>query len=968
MGWLNLSRRWLVSFWVVSVSGLVVYHNACSKVDFHQSSSESLKSMQSTAGLVINNNADFTNSGLVDLGLESNGADEVYVTNTAGCTDGGQWAPLNPHQNWTLGQKNTEAKVFAKYRNLKEGLETVCVDDAIIHDDVKPSVVLSSPVSATRVPSPVIQFIASDTLSGIDKMYCEWPSITPEICNFSTTRTNLAEGRYLVNIWANDRAGNVSDPQTHDLTVDRTPPVITILSAPPAIGNSTDAFFSFNVLDNLSGVKSVECSWDNNTSFATCASPISRTVAEGNHMLYIRARDKADNEAEISYAFVVDLSAPTVTITSGPKDFSNVNSAQFTFEGKDGNLAITKFDCRLDGAAWAACASPKSYANLTEGLHTFEVRGYDQANNLSAPAARSWYVDLTPPSITFIKKPGPYISVSTTDFKYTVTDTGSGVDRVQCNLDNAGFKECFADGTTLTGLTEGKHTFQVRAYDKATNYRDSEVVTFTVDVKPPTVKFTDTPTPFSNLTEYVFKFEAKDDIGVDRVECRLDAGNFTACDTAMSQRIANLTDGGHQVTLRAFDLAGNRSPETAYAWVVDLKGPTITYFQPPPATILTNQTASLGFTVADPGSGVKTLTCLFDNAPIACESGVILKLPPLSTGFHYFTVTAMDNAGNTSTDTKKITANAPVLKNQAVDIKINPKVDVLVIVDNSGSMATEQANMAARVNKFIEQLATLDWQIGIVTTDVSGDAALKDGRLVALKGLTNEYVLTPAHGTAAQMIFGNTVQMGSSGSGSEWGFKAAIRAIDRAFDGAIVNQPNAKLFRPDAALAAIVLSDSLDDSGTRAEDVIAKVKGKWPQKAFAWHSIVVPGNAYTKPAGGSIDPNDPCKDYRESVQYDGREYLRLSMLTGGIQGNECTEDWGTQLKDIGLSTAQLVTSVTLDCTPLDYDGDGKIDMNDVWVTDSRGLKVTGYSVEGMLVKFQNALPLGISRVQYYCVP
>jgi hypothetical protein len=50
------------------------------------------------------------------------------------------------------------------------------------------------------------------------------------------------------------------------------------------------------------------------------------------------------------------------------------------------------FECSLDGAAYAPCTSPASYASLAPGPHTFAVRGRDAAGNVGEPATASWSV------------------------------------------------------------------------------------------------------------------------------------------------------------------------------------------------------------------------------------------------------------------------------------------------------------------------------------------------------------------------------------------------------------------------------------------------------------------------------------------------------------------------------------------------------------------------------------------------
>jgi hypothetical protein len=64
--------------------------------------------------------------------------------------------------------------------------------------------------------------------------------------------------------------------------------------------------------------------------------------------------------------------APKVKITGGPKKSSTATTAKFKFKAEP--VAGAKFECKLDGAKWAPCRSPKTYKKLKVGPHAFRVR------------------------------------------------------------------------------------------------------------------------------------------------------------------------------------------------------------------------------------------------------------------------------------------------------------------------------------------------------------------------------------------------------------------------------------------------------------------------------------------------------------------------------------------------------------------------------------------------------------------
>ena len=83
-----------------------------------------------------------------------------------------------------------------------------------------------------------------------------------------------------------------------------------------------------------------------------------------------------------------DLVAPETTITAMPGSTVRSGSASFSFVA---NEAGARFECRLDGAPFAACTSSVTYTGLSEGTHTFSVRAVDLAGNVDpTPATHAW--------------------------------------------------------------------------------------------------------------------------------------------------------------------------------------------------------------------------------------------------------------------------------------------------------------------------------------------------------------------------------------------------------------------------------------------------------------------------------------------------------------------------------------------------------------------------------------------------
>lgn len=101
------------------------------------------------------------------------------------------------------------------------------------------------------------------------------------------------------------------------------------------------------------------------------------------------------------YVANLDTTPPDTQLTSAPPNPDSNPGPSFEFIGTDDFTfpADLSFECQLDGGGFAACASPKTYAGLNPGSHTFEVRAKDSAGNVDpTPATHAWTINAAGPT------------------------------------------------------------------------------------------------------------------------------------------------------------------------------------------------------------------------------------------------------------------------------------------------------------------------------------------------------------------------------------------------------------------------------------------------------------------------------------------------------------------------------------------------------------------------------------------
>ena len=182
---------------------------------------------------------------------------------------------------------------------------------------------------------------------------------------------------------------------------------------------------------------------------------------------------------------------------------------------------------------------------------------------------------------------------------------------------------------------------------------------------------------------------------------------------------------------------GTVSPaiEGRLSFIADAAGPVITITSPTASAYLHPASLTIDFAAADSVSGVKSVDALLDG--VAVTNGQVIDLHTLALGDHTFTVNAVDNAGNASTQTVtfSVTATVESLK-MSVDRlyqegEINNKgvYNSLVYKLKAIAASTRPESTSALLHAFIQSVKA---QRGRHITPAAADLLIADAKWVVV--------------------------------------------------------------------------------------------------------------------------------------------------------------------------------------------------------------------------------------------
>lgn len=186
-----------------------------------------------------------------------------------------------------------------------------------------------------------------------------------------------------------------------------------------------------------------------------------------------------------------------------------------------------------------------------------------------------------------------------------------------------------------------------------------------------------------------------------------------------------------------------------------------------------------------------------------------------------------------STQKRKLDAN----------ISFSSKVDILFVVDDSGSMDAHQANLIRNTELFVDEIVgnrILDYHIGVLSSTAnsiwgSGGSKCPDGQLC---GRLERFVSRDT--IDGVRVLKENFRLGVNGGGDEKFFEP----VQLALTPPMVNSSNFGFYRPEATLAVIFITDAEDQSTVAAHEFynfLVQLKGGDTSKILTYGSYIPPG-------------------------------------------------------------------------------------------------------------------------------
>jgi hypothetical protein len=253
-------------------------------------------------------------------------------------------------------------------------------------------------------------------------------------------------------------------------------------------------------------------------------------------------------------------------------------------------------------------------------------------------------------------------------------------------------------------------------------------------------------------------------------------------------------------------------------------------------------------------------------------------------------------------------------------------LDLLVVIDTSGSMKEEQVNLGSRLAPLIKSVSNSDWRIGVVTTDP------KDG---CMRSLIKKSDSNPSG------AFEQAIAAGITGTGNEQGIRQAVAGL---------SCPAADWLRESSTVAVLIVSDE-DNCSKNGQDC-----GSDP-----WNSETYLLNFMKNDLGRKLGSDarvyglikHPTDTACKTAFNVGTQYAAAIDASKGTWGSICATDYSSTLGRISSDVATILKKqFALKSEPKS----GTTEVT-VILPDGTRQKTSAFTIIGTVLTFTSAPPL-----------
>ena len=247
-------------------------------------------------------------------------------------------------------------------------------------------------------------------------------------------------------------------------------------------------------------------------------------------------------------------------------------------------------------------------------------------------------------------------------------------------------------------------------------------------------------------------------------------------------------------------------------------------------------------------------------------------------------------------------------------ISSTAELDLLVVVDNSSSMAAVQAMLAVGMRDFIGNLQSVDWQIGIITSDNPNNPNLinADGcQLYGTNGRPGGQPIRKGDPDASSKFLSTIINIGARGSDNE----ESILNTYKHLTGTCAYGNNQWL-RPNALLGVVFVTD--EDSycpepldpvthlPTRPKDFDSELCTQGQRPTDLIRLLTPPQRAASMARVYSLTWRPDDMQCYSNAQRPANRVLEVMNAVGGFDNSICQDNYSATLQAIATDASRVV--------------------------------------------------------------